>query len=286
MTFFGVVVTRTWGHLKVGQISVLNIDWIAPLLGFMTLCGPLFLIALISGVSGPSRQSFGVRVLILVAFSYAVSLLLSPSMPWDDGEFLNRSWPLLWYLGVWGILDRFPLKLNKKLPQQWLITGSVIMVVLGWLILPGPKRESMASPPKSDDWSKVFYPTTFKSTEIKLAQDLRRSGNNNYFFASSSLKKNYSKVEFDDLPSRIAALSGARPLLSRVLFQKSMQVHQTNNGLELSVESRYNQILSRYGAACASSADLNSPIKVFEEPTVAPKQNVYVVCQDMEAPSP
>jgi len=285
MTFFGVVVARTWGQLKVGQISVLNIDWIAPLLGFMTLCGPLFLIALISGVSGPSRQSFGVRILILAAFSYVVSLLLSPSMPWDDGEFLNRSWPLLWCLGVWALLDRCPLKLNKKLPQQWIVSGSVITIALGWLLLPGPKKVSIASPPKPDDWSKVFYPITFKSTEIKLAQDLRRSGNNNYFFASSSLKKSYSKVEFDDLPSRIAALSGARPLLSRVLFQKSMQVHQAKNGLEMSVELRYNQILSRYGAACASSAGANSQIKVFEEPNVAPKQNVYVVCQDLKPPS-
>jgi hypothetical protein len=206
-------------------------------------------------------------------------------MPWDDGEFLNRSWPLLWYLGAWALLDKRSFRLDEKLGQRVLLTGSAIAFILGWFILPVPKRESIASPSRPEGWSKAFYPTTINSTEKKMANGLKSLGTTTYFFASSSLKNSYSKIDFDDMPSRLAALSGARPLLSRVLFQRSMEVDHGKNNLALSVESRYNRILRRYGAACASSADTNSPIKVFEEPTVALKQNVYVVCQDLEPPA-
>ena len=285
ITFLRDIAARTWGYANAGQTSVLNNDWLAPLLGFLTFCGPLFLIALLSGIIGPSRQSFRERVLILIIVSYVTSLLISPSMPWDDGEFLNRSWPLLWYLGAWALLDRPRFKFDRKQLQQVLITGSVIALILGWSILPAPKRESIASPSRPEDWSKSYYPTIVNSSEKKLAQDLKRSGINPYFFASSSLKNSHSKIDFDDMPSRLSALSGARPLISRVLFQKSLEVLQVKNGVDPSVESRYSQMLVSYGTACESSAGANSPIKVFQQPEAGPVQSVYVVCQDLKPPS-
>jgi hypothetical protein len=123
------------------------------------------------------------------------------------------------------------------------------------------------------------------SSEKKLAQVLKRSGINTYFFASSSLKNSHSKIDFDDMPSRLSALSGARPLISRVLFQKSLEVLQVKNGVDPSVESRYSQMLVSYGTACESSADSNSPIKVFQQPEAGSVQSVYVVCQDLKPPS-
>ena len=281
MSFFRDIAATTWG-----QAAVLNHAWLAPLLGFLTLCGPLFLIALISGITGTSRQGFGVRVLGLVVVSYIVSLFLTPSMPWDDREFLNRSWPLLWCLGAWALLDKPLFKFDQKQPQLVLITGSVIAFILGWNILPGAKRESIASPARPEGWTQAFYPTIVNSSEKKLAQDLKRSGINTYFFASSSLKNSHSKIDYDDLPSRLSALSGARPLMSRVLFQKSLQVLHVKKGMDVSVESRYSEMLRGYGTACASSAGAYSPIKAFQQPGAVPKQTVSIVCQDLEPPSP
>ena len=286
MTFFRDIAAKTWGHTNIGQTSVLNNDWLAPLLGFLTLCGPVFLSALICGITGPSRRGFGLRVLALVVASYMVSFLLSPSMPWDDGEFLNRSWPLLWYLGAWALLDKPPFEFHLKQPHLVVITSLVIAFILGWSILPAPKRESIASPPRPEDWSKAYYPTIVNSSEKKLAQDLRQVGLNAYFFASSSLKNSHSKIDFDDLPSRLSALSGARPLISRVLFQKSLQAFDSKESLDRSVESRYSQMLGSYGRACDSSAGANSPIQAIQQLGAVPKQKVYVVCQDLEPPSP
>jgi hypothetical protein len=286
MTFFRDIAAKTWGHTNFGQASALNNDWLGPLIGLLTLCGPVFLIALICGITSPSRQGFGVRVLVLVVVSYMVSFLLNPSMPWDDGEFLNRSWPLLWYLGAWALLDKPPFKFDLKQPHLVLITSLVIALILGWNILPGPKIESIASPPRPEDWSKAYYPTIVNSAEKKLAQDLRRMGLNTYFFANSSLKNSYSKIDFDDMPSRLSALSGARPLMSRVLFQKSLQALHSKQGLDRSVESRYSQMLRSYGTACDSAAGANSPIKAFQQLGAVPNKNVYVVCQDLEPPSP
>jgi len=286
MSFFRDIAARTWGHVNVGQATVLSNDWLASLLGFLTLCGPLFLIALISGITGPSRHDFGVRVLVLIVVSYMVSLFLNPSMPWDDREFMNRSWPLLWCLGAWALLDNSPFKLDQKQPQLMLITSSVFAFIVGWSILPGAKRESIASPARPEDWSQAYYPTIVNSSEKKLAKVLKRSGVNTYFFASSSLKNSHSKIDFDDLPSRLSALSGARPLMSRVLFQKSLQVLRIKKGLDLSVESRYSQMLRDYGTACASSVGANSPIKAFQQPGGVPEQPNSIVCEDLEPPNP
>jgi len=287
MGFFRDIAARTWGHANVGQASVLNNDWLALLLGLLTLCGPLFLIALIIGITGRSRQGFGVRVLILVVLSYILSLFLSPSMPWDDGEFLNRSWPLLWCLGAWALLERPLLKFDQKQPNLLPIAGSVIAFVLGWNILPGAKRESIASPPRPEDWSKAYYPITVNSSEKKLAYNLKRLGIgiNTHFFASSSLKNSHSKIDFDDTPSRLSALSGARPVISRVLFQKSLEVLHGKKGVDLTFESRYSRMLRVYGAVCASSAGAYSQIKAFQQPGAVPEKVIYIVCQDLEPPS-
>ena len=56
--------------------------------------------------------------------------------------------------------------------------------------------------------------------------------------------------------------------------------------MDLSVNTRYNQMLNRYGAACPSSASETIPIKEFKQPGAAPNQKVYVVCQGLEQPSP
>ena len=206
-------------------------------------------------------------------------------MPWDDGEFLNRSCPLLWCLGVWALLERPLFKFDQKQPNLLPITGSVIAFVLGWNILPGAKRESIASPPRPEDWSKTYYPTTVNSSEKKLAYELKRLGINTHFFTSSSLKNSNSKIDFDDTPSRFSALSGARPVMSRVLFQKSLEVLHGKKGVDLSFESRYSRMLRGYGAVCASSAGANSQIKAFRQPGAVPGKVIYIVCQDLEPPS-
>lgn len=249
----------------------------------MTLCGPLFLIAFISCLGKPPKDEFRAKVILLVAISYGASLLLSPSMPWDDAEFLNRSWPLLWCFGAWALLGSWPVAL-ERLPRQLLIIISVIAIILGWLLLPEPKRESIASPPNRKDWSKSYYPTSIRLTEKKLAKALKQSRANAYFFASSNASN--SNYILDDLPSRLAALSGMRPLLSRLTFQKTLPVHQARNGLNLSVETQYSQMLKRYATVCRSSAGATIPIRAFTQPELDSDQRVYVVCAGLEQPSP
>jgi hypothetical protein len=284
MHFLSEITEKTWGHANGTLTSVAQIDWLAPLLGLMTLCGPIFLIAVICGMRRPARAGFREQVLILFSFSYLFSLLLSPSMPWDDGEFLNRSWPLLWCIGVWALLKRGSFKAEQPLQPQLLIIGSVIAVLAGWFILPGPKRESIASPPNREDWSKTFYPTTIRLSEKKLAKELINSSKGNYFFASSSASSN--NFIFDDLPSRLAALSGIRPIMSRLSFQKSLPVSATRNHDNLTIESRYSQLLKRYAKACPTTDDDKSPIKVFRQPGESPALTVDVICKDLEQPIP
>jgi hypothetical protein len=283
ISFFSDIAARTWGHANFGLASIANNHWTAPLLGLMTLCGPLFLIAFISCLGKPPKDEFRAKVILLVAISYGASLLLSPSMPWDDGEFLNRSWPLLWCFGAWALLGSWPVAL-ERLPRQLLIIISVIAMILGWLLLPEPKRESIASPPNRKDWSKSYYPTSIRLTEKKLAKALKQSRANAYFFASSNASN--SNYILDDLPSRLAALSGMRPLLSRLTFQKTLPVHHARNGLNLSVETQYSQMLKRYATVCRSSAGATIPIRAFTQPELASDQRVYVVCAGLEQPSP
>jgi hypothetical protein len=130
---------------------------------------------------------------------------------------------------------------------------------------------------------KAFYPITISLSEKKLADQLDNSRANTYFFASSSIKN--SNFILDDLPSRLAALSGMRPLLSRISFQKSLPVHHSKNNVDLTIETRYGQMLRRYVRACPASAGKNSPIKALQQQETVPDQQVYVVCQNLEQPS-
>ena len=282
-SFLSGIGTTTWGNAHFGQGLPLNNAWIAPLLGLLTLWGPLLLIALITSNARQSRDNFRPLVLTLMTMSYTLSLILSPSMPWDDGEFLNRSWPLLWCLGAWYLLGQYPIRLEQQLNRQMLIIGSVIATILGWFILPEPKRESIASPPIRGGWMKAFYPTTIRLSEKKLAARLGESKKNTYFFASSNSKN--TNYLLDDLPSRLAALNGMRPLLSRLSFQKSLSVHRSNNSVGQSIEKRYSLMLKRYAGACTTSSSANSPIKAFKQPESAPDQQLYIVCQSLEQPS-
>lgn len=279
--FLSDIGTTTWGNAHFGQALLVNKAWIAPLLGLLTLWGPLLLIALITSKARQSRNVLRPQVLTLITLSYTLSLILSPSMPWDDGEFLNRSWPLLWCLGAWYLLGQYPIRLEQKLNRQMLITGSVLAIILGWSILPEPKKESIASPPTREGWTKAFYPTIIRSSEKKLSSRIGQSSTNTYFFASNNKSNSY----LDDLPSRLAALSGTRPLLSRLAFQKSLSIRRTRNNTDLSVETRYSQMLKLYAGACPASSSANSPIKAIKQPESYSGQQVYIICQGLEQPS-
>jgi hypothetical protein len=167
-------------------------------------------------------------------------------MPWDQSEFQNRSWPLLWCIGVW-LLAGYRMK-NEGDYHIANLSLSFAMLLGSWLILPANKRLSAAQPPLAE-WTKDYYPYTIKSSEKKLAASLASISTNDLFFIPDT-----DQTEIlQDTASTIAALSGRRPLFSRLGFQIAMQFGASKEIKRKNIYNYYKYLAERRRQGCASS---------------------------------
>lgn len=184
------------------------------ILGTIILCGPVFVISW--SLVGKDSHCLPVpkRIIILVVASYFLGLLVGPVMPWDPSEFQNRSWPLLWCIGLWLIAGfRFRVESCQRIP---VIGLTILLLLLGWAILPASKQRSAASPAYID-WTKSYYPLAISSSIKESSLILAPLKNSDLFFVDDTMGKERS--DLNDTPSLLAALSAKRPLLSRTAGQ-------------------------------------------------------------------
>jgi hypothetical protein len=264
-------------------------------------------------------------------------------MVWDAAEFQNRSWPMLWCIGAWGLAGWQP---RFALQRHRLLTGLLVvaLLVFATVLLPQQKSESAASPPLWPDWTIKYYPfliswsdkqaaaalkahavlqtevksmregkttrsesegldtmsrsnsmpiasskpqaipsaasvehppekpaanatlnatpnatanatakTTVTSTDGSSAQSPHGLDYNGgqYFFAANIVPTGDAILY--DQPSLIAGLSGSRPVISKLAFQRILTRYKRRQLRFHSVESRYQDLLRRSRLACAQT---------------------------------
>lgn len=258
--------------------SLLDALWINKILGLLTLCGPLFLLAIGYSLSIGRQQALLRAMLLLMFTSYCLGLFVSPSMPWDDGEFLNRSWPVLWCVGAWvllGVKNVFSDTRKTRIAMGL----SLLLVALGLSVLPLTKQLSIASPRSKLDWSKDYFPVRIKKEDKSIARMLQALGRNSPFFAISSPENN--RQILDDSPARLASLSGMRPVMSRLGFQKSLQAKKGVPENENSIGRRYLQMLARYKEDCHQNAHLQSATRIIKGNDNLLEKEILIVCDRM-----
>jgi hypothetical protein len=216
------------------------------LLGGILLCGPVFIAGWILTNSNQRCLMVPRALVPFILISFFLAVLISPAMPWDQSEFQNRSWPLLWCIGVW-LLAGYRMK-NEGDYHIANLSLSFAMLLGSWLILPANKRLSAAQPPLAE-WTKDYYPYTIKSSEKKLAASLASISTNDLFFIPDT-----DQTEIlQDTASTIAALSGRRPLFSRLGFQIAMQFGASKEIKRKNIYNYYKYLAERRRQGCASS---------------------------------
>ncbi len=224
------------------------------LLGGIILCGPVFIAGWILTNSNQRCLMVPRAVAPFILISFFLAVLISPAMPWDQGEFQNRSWPLLWCIGVW-LLAGYRTK-NESDQLMANLCLSFAMLIVSWLLLPASKRLSAAQPPLAE-WTKDYYPYTIKSSEKKLAASLASISTNDLFFIPDAS----SKAAYQDTTSIIAALSGRRPLFSRLGFQIAMQFGANKELKRKTIHNYYRYLAERTRQGCARSKARKVPGK-------------------------
>jgi len=285
-------------------------------------------------------------------------------MVWDAAEFQNRSWPMLWCIGAWGLAGWQP---RLALQRHRLLTGLLVvsLLVFATVLLPQQKSESAASPPLWTDWTIKYYPflisssdkqsaaalkaqavlpaevkskregkttrsdneiidimtrsnsmpitkskpqaipsaasaeqppnkpaanatpnatakTTVTSTAVSSAQSPHGPEYNGrqYFFAANIVPT--GDVILYDQPSLIAGLSGSRPVISKLGFQRILTRFKQRQLRFHSVESRYQDLLRRSRLACAQSHRTESDLVTIEGDADQRDLPIVAVCNQLD----
>jgi hypothetical protein len=336
-------------------------------LGVLTLCGPLFLAFWVLAARSQQTRPFSSQLMALLIVSFLAGLFVGPPMVWDAAEFQNRSWPMLWCIGAWGLAGWQP---RFALQRHRLLTGLLVvaLLVFATVLLPQQKSKSAASPPLWPDWTIKYYPFLISSSDKQAAAALKAhavlqtevksmregkttrseneridtmSGTNSmpiiygkpqaipaaaaaeqppvkpaanatanaianatakttvmstdgssaqslngpdydrgqYFFAANIVPT--GDVLLYDQPALIAGLSGLRPVISKLAFQRIL-THYNQRQLRFhSVESRYQDLLRRSRLACAQTHRTASDLVTIEGDADQRDLPIMAVCNQL-----
>jgi hypothetical protein len=171
-------------------------------------------------------------------------------MPWDGGEFLNRSWPVLWCIGLWmlacapwpaGILPSPPFR-----EPRWLVLSAAALLALSWMVLPPIRRASIAAPLLAD-WAQPGYPLSIPAKEKSLARDLRLVVGDGFFYHPDS-----------SLSVPLAALSGSRIVFMDPGLWIRLEARMREERVA-GIRARQQTLQAEYAAACSRGATALRP---------------------------
>ena len=332
-------------------------------LGVLTLCGPLFLAFWVLAARSHQTRPLSSQLMALLIVSFLAGQFVGPPMVWDAAEFQNRSWPMLWCIGAWGLAGWQP---RLALQRHRLLTGLLVvaLLVFATVLLPQQKSESAASPPLWPDWTIKYYPILISSSDKQSAAALKaqavlqaevrsmregkttRSDNERidtmsrsnsmpithskpqpipsaasveqpadkpaanatpnakakttgtstsgssaqsphgpdyngrqYFFAANIVPTG-DDILYDQ-PSLIAGLSGSRPVISKLGFQRILTRSKRRQLRFHSVESRYQDLLRRSRLACAQTHRTASDLVTIEGDADQRDLPIVAVCKQL-----
>ncbi|MEB3168649.1 MAG: hypothetical protein VKK97_07945 [Synechococcaceae cyanobacterium] len=280
LSFLQLTAHQAWS----GQPAVIALVSRAPtaaaLLGVLTLAGPLFLVGLLPSLRRGALEPTSSWLIALIFASYLVGLLVSPAMPWDGREFQNRSWPLLWSIGIW-LLAGLRLSPVPTLTPWQLAATALAMLTLAGILMPAAKWTSAASSPIAKDWTASYYPTTIRSADKTMARAMLPYRGNTFFFARSNPVPGRNNL--DDEPSRLAALSGMRPLWSRLVFQTQLADFGDQGSRRPLLQARYQHLLDSAIEACGPVRGERQRIaRIYEAVERHPAATAYALCDYLD----
>ena len=252
---------------------------ISVICGSILLLGPLFatsvLVSLRRGVDGMAGRLEN-RLIILSLLSYAFAILLNPVAPWDSTEFQNRSWPILWCIGLW-YLSAVSTLIPKYLSPKVLRFAILLLIVIIVNLLPPRKVIFIGSPLFSNDWSKNYYPLSISPQDKQLALEIKQHAirSNSFIYIP-----NGSEALLNDQVSIVSSLSGISPLFSRQEMQSSISRLGDSTHLESSKDDVY-RISEKVSSACATLTGSGRIVSISIDSLPTRRNSmVFAACND------
>jgi hypothetical protein len=226
------------------------ISTIKSFVGVTVLTGPLFLCGW--GLANSTRECAPVPkgILPVLFSSFLLGLLIHPVMPWDPGEFQNRSWPLFWCVGCWllagyrtnGYREMTPtLALHQGVNKGFFILICILAVII--VAIPVNRKQSIAAP-LLNDWADTNYPLMVSTADKQTSRKVQEIGSGEYFFDPKD----------DPSTLLIAGLSGRRPLFSRTTFQTQSAIIPSKENKDELIKDRFQRLEQAAIASCRHQA--------------------------------
>jgi hypothetical protein len=155
------------------------------------------------------------------------------------------------------------------------------MLTLAGILMPAAKWVSAASSPIAKDWTASYYPTTIRSADKTMARAMLPYRGNTFFFARSNPVPGRNNL--DDEPSRLAALSGMRPLWSRLVFQTQLADFGDQGSRRPLLQARYQHLLDSAIEACGPVRGERQRIaRIYEAVERHPAATAYALCDYLD----